>query len=93
VALDWRGNTNVVEPDMADTLHRQQLQPDSLTWRERQILRLVAQGYASGEVATLLGISAKTVDTYRTRIMEKLNVHSRAELTRFALEYGYLIVA
>jgi DNA-binding NarL/FixJ family response regulator len=94
IALDWRGNTNAIEPDVAKAL-AQQPPPrhGTLTWRERQILRLVAQGYANGEVASLLGISAKTVDTHRMRIMEKLNLHSRAELTRYALEYGYLIVA
>jgi two-component system response regulator NreC len=94
VALDWRGNTNAIEPDVVKAMHRQtSLRRDSLTSRERQILRLAAQGYANGEVANLLGISARTVDTYRTQIMEKLNLHSRAELTRYALEYGYLIVA
>jgi two-component system response regulator NreC len=94
MALDWRGNTNVIEPDVAKALARQAPPHQSiLTWRERQILRLVAQGYSNAEVAALLGISPKTVDTHRTRIMEKLNLHSRAELTRYALEYGYLIVA
>jgi two-component system response regulator NreC len=94
MALDWRGNTNIIEPDIAQVLARQTLPHQSiLTWRERQILRLVAQGYSNAEVAALIGISPKTVDTHRSRIMEKLNLHSRADLTRYALEYGYLIVA
>jgi two-component system response regulator NreC len=94
LALDWRGSTNLVEPDVAGAFTRRATPPyGTLTWRERQVLRLVAQGYSNSEVAERLGISAKTVDSHRTRLMDKLNLHSRAALTRYALEYGYLIVA
>jgi two-component system response regulator NreC len=94
MALNWRGNADFVEPDLTGDPTAQALRHASgLTWRERQVLRLVAQGYSNTEVAEHLGISAKTVDTHRTRVMDKLNLHSRAELTRYALRYGYLVVA
>jgi two-component system response regulator NreC len=64
-----------------------------LTERERDVLRLVAQGYSNGEIATRLRLSPKTVDTHRTRVMDKLGLHSRAALTTYALHQGYLIVA
>lgn len=60
----------------------------SLTRRERDVLALVAVGCSSPQVSTRLGISARTVDTHRHRIMRKLGVQSIAALTRFALENG-----
>jgi DNA-binding NarL/FixJ family response regulator len=72
------------------------LQPprhSELTDREREVLRLVALGYSNSEIAEQLAISPKTVDTHRTHVMEKLGLHSRAELTRYALQHGYLTVA
>jgi len=61
-----------------------------LSEREREVLHMVAAGYTSQEIGEQLVISAKTVDTYRTRIMEKLNLHRRHELVRYALEAGLL---
>ena len=52
----------------------------SLTEREREILKLVAEGYTNNQIAERLVISPKTVDTHSTHIMDKLNLHSRAEL-------------
>ncbi|HLK37396.1 MAG TPA: response regulator transcription factor [Polyangiaceae bacterium] len=63
---------------------------DLLTGREREVLELVAEGYTNREVARDLGLSVKSVETYRARLMEKLGLCSRAELVRFALEYGVL---
>ena len=63
----------------------------TLTLREREVLELVAQGYSNTTVAGQLGISPKTVDTHRTRLMEKLGLHSRAGLTHYALQHGYMI--
>jgi DNA-binding NarL/FixJ family response regulator len=93
MALNWRGNSDFVEPDLAGGQTQQAPHQSGLTWRERQVLRLVAQGYSNAEVAERLGISPKTVDTHRMRVMDKLGLHSRAELTRYALQYGYLVVA
>lgn len=61
-----------------------------LTDREGEVLRLIAEGLSYKEMADRLGISVKTVDSYRERIKEKLNLHSRAELVRYALERGLL---
>lgn len=58
--------------------------------RETEVLRLIAEGLSYKEMADRLGISVKTVETYRERIKEKLNLHSRAELVRYALERGLL---
>jgi two-component system response regulator NreC len=61
-----------------------------LTQREREVLRMVATGYSNAMVAGQLGISAKTVETHRTHLMQKLGLHCRADLTRYALDHGYL---
>ncbi len=62
----------------------------SLTEREREILKLIAEGYTNNQIAERLVISPKTVDTHRTHIMDKLNLHSRAELVKYALRRGLL---
>jgi len=63
--------------------------PDSpsggLTLREREVLQLIAEGHSSKEIARLLGIGLKTVETHRANIMAKLDMHSVAELVRFAI--------
>jgi two-component system response regulator NreC len=62
----------------------------SLSEREREVLLLVARGYTSAEIAEKINLSAKTVDTYRARGMEKLNLRSRAALVQFALAHSLL---
>jgi len=62
----------------------------SLTEREREILKLVAEGNTNNQIAERLVISPKTVDTHRTHIMDKLNLHSRAELVKYAMRRGLL---
>ncbi len=61
-----------------------------LSQREQQVLRLVALGHTGAEIAEELGLSPKTIDTYRSRGMEKLGLKTRAALVRFALEQGLL---
>jgi DNA-binding NarL/FixJ family response regulator len=61
---------------------------DGLTAREREILQLVTDGKSSKDIAILLKLSAKTVDTHRRQIMEKLHLHSVAELTHYAIRAG-----
>ena len=61
-----------------------------LTGRQREILQLVGEGRLSKEIAHILGISVKTVDFHRARIMAKAGVHSTAELTRIAIELGLI---
>ncbi len=62
----------------------------ALTEREREILKLVAEGHTNNQIAERLVISPKTVDTHRTHIMDKLNLHSRAELVKYAMRRGLL---
>jgi len=61
-----------------------------LTEREREILKLVAEGYTNNQIGERLVISPKTVDTHRTHVMDKLNLHSRAELVKYAMRRGLL---
>ncbi|MBC7234445.1 MAG: response regulator transcription factor [Chloroflexi bacterium] len=63
---------------------------ERLSDRERQVLRLVAQGYTSREIAEQLYLSARTIETYRSRLMSKLGIKSRVGLVRFALSQGLL---
>ncbi len=63
---------------------------ESLSSRELEVLRLVALGYTNAEIAEQLSISVKTVETYRARGMEKLNLRTRAELVRAAIAKGLL---
>ncbi|HKQ61015.1 MAG TPA: response regulator transcription factor [Candidatus Polarisedimenticolaceae bacterium] len=65
---------------------------DALTDREKQVLKLVAEGRSNKEVATLLGISVKTAMSHREHIMDKLDLHSRTELIKFALRAGVIRV-
>jgi len=60
----------------------------SLTQREREVLELIAKGRTSREIAAVLNISTKTVESHRTNISRHLGIHSIAELTRYALEHG-----
>ncbi len=62
----------------------------SLSEREAQVFKLVALGHRNSEIAEMLHLSVKTVETYKTRLMEKLGVRSRAALVRYALALGLL---
>jgi DNA-binding NarL/FixJ family response regulator len=61
--------------------------PDPLTSRERQVLKLIAEGYSTKECATLLGVAVKTADSHRTRLMRKLSIHGTAGLVRYAVRH------
>ncbi len=63
---------------------------DKLSEREREVLAMTAEGFSSSEIGEKLFISPKTVDTYRSRIMQKLELTHRSELVRFALSSGLL---
>ncbi len=60
----------------------------ALTVREREVLQLLAEGKSTREVAAKLNVSTKTVETFRQRIMKKLDMHSVAELTKYAIRAG-----
>jgi two-component system, NarL family, response regulator NreC len=63
---------------------------DPLAPRERQVLQLVAEGRTSKEIAVLLGLTVKTAESYRARVMEKLDVHETAGLVRYAIRHGII---
>ena len=63
---------------------------DTLTKREREILKLIAEGYKNKEIADYLYISLKIVEKHRTNLMKKLDIHNVATLTAFAMEKGLL---
>ena len=71
--------------------HRQRIAgtaAPALTNREMEVLTLVAEGKSTREVAAILGISYKTADSHRTRLMDKLDVHETASLVRYAIRVG-----
>jgi DNA-binding NarL/FixJ family response regulator len=63
---------------------------EPLTTREREVLQLVAEGKTTKEIAVLLGVSVKTADAHRTRLMQKLDIHDIASLTRYAIRQGII---
>lgn len=63
---------------------------ETLSEREQEVLKMVALGHTSGEIAEQLNLSAKTVETYRARGMEKLGLRTRAALVKFALQEGLI---
>lgn len=71
-------------------LARRELPRDPLTSRERQVLQLIAEGKTTKEVAGLLGVSVKTAESHRMRIMAKLDIHETAGLVRYAIRQGLL---
>lgn len=62
----------------------------TLSGRERQVLQLVGEGHSTKAIAALLGISVKTADTHRTKLMEKLDIHQTAGLVRYAIRSGLI---
>lgn len=63
---------------------------EHLSEREREVLKLIAFGHTATEIAEKLVISPKSAETYRTRIMQKLNLHTRADLVHYAISHGLM---
>jgi DNA-binding NarL/FixJ family response regulator len=92
----------VLDPEVAREAMREQVGPatsgqaadpyEALTDREKQVLKLVAEGHSNKEVAELLDISVKTAMSHREHIMQKLDLHSRTDLIRFAIQQGVIRV-
>jgi two-component system response regulator NreC len=61
-----------------------------LTDREREVLKLVAEGYTVKEIARMLVISPRTAEAYKTSLLRKLDIHNRADLIRFAIRKGII---
>ena len=83
-----------LDPSMASILLKDYLQrvehspSDPLTAREREVLKLIAEGHTSQEIADILCASVKTIMGHRTRIMEKLDIHEVARLVKYAIRKG-----
>lgn len=65
---------------------------EQLTDREREVLKLLAEGHTTQEIADMLAISSKTVDGHKTNLMSKLDIHSRTDLVKYALRKGIITV-
>lgn len=90
-------NQTYLSPKVADLVRREYLSrlPETessalsvLTVRERQVLQLIAEGKPTKYIASHLGVSVKTIETYRQHLMDKLKLHSIAELTKYAVREG-----
>jgi DNA-binding NarL/FixJ family response regulator len=63
-----------------------------LSVREREVLRFLALGHTNSEIANTLSLSPKTIDTYRSRIMNKLNIHKKSDLVNYAIQYKLITI-
>lgn len=88
-----------IDPSIAGTLVKDYLdaeagtrqpQQDTLSDREREVLVRIARGFSNKEIAAELGLSVKTVETYKARVAEKLGLRSRVEIVRYAARQGWL---
>ena len=77
---------------MAAVQSKGQRPADPLTARERQVLQLIAEGKSTKDVASLLGVSVKTAESHRSRLMQKLDIHETASLVRYAVKRGLVQV-
>ena len=83
--------SHALSPDVLQAyLAREELRTSALSGREREVLQLIAEGKSMKEIAALLGISVKTVETHRMRLMEKLHIHETAGLVRYAIRQGMI---
>jgi len=73
---------------MAAYNSKTEIPADPLTSRERQVLQLIAEGKSTKDVAALLGVSVKTAESHRSRLMQKLDIHETASLVRYAVKHG-----
>jgi DNA-binding NarL/FixJ family response regulator len=75
---------------LEDYLHRDaykvESDPDALSPREREVLQLIAEGKTSREIADLMNLSVKTVQSHRTSLMQKLDLHDRGDLIKYAIQ-------
>jgi DNA-binding NarL/FixJ family response regulator len=71
-------------------MHKSDALKDPLTDRERQVLQLVAEGKSTKQAAEILGMSVKTADSHRNRMMQKLEIHETASLVRYAIRHGII---
>jgi len=86
--------TPLITKDVLDSVlkpstgERGKLLSTALTARQREVLQLVAEGRSTKEVATILSVSVKTVEFHKSRIMQQLDIHTTADLTKYAITHG-----
>jgi DNA-binding NarL/FixJ family response regulator len=82
------GRTYITPMISSHVVESAERQKDVLTTRQREVLQLVAEGYSAKEIANTLRISVKTAEFHKSGIMQKLGLHTTADLTKYALEHG-----
>ena len=91
-----RGGTYLspgIPPSVLERLDERAPAPyDTLTTRERQVLHMVAESKTNRQIAEALGIAMRTVDTHRTHLMRKLDIHDQTSLVKFAIKHGVIRV-
>jgi len=88
--LDPSISTMVIEGYLHPSAGEIQSHDVKLTPRQREVLQLIAEGHPNREIASMLHISVKTVDNHRANLMDKLDLHSTADLTRYAIRKGII---
>jgi len=83
---------SIIAADYINLLNKTESTKEVLSQKELSILKMIAEGFTSKEMASLFNLSTKTIDVYRFRIRKKLNIYSDAELTTFALKEGLLSI-
>jgi len=83
-------SSGISETEVSTRLKTSEVSEDPLSPRDHEILHLIAEGKSTKDVAKLLGISVKTAEYHRTRIMKKIDVHDTAGLVRYALRHGLI---
>jgi DNA-binding NarL/FixJ family response regulator len=78
----------IIDVDKARLGQQAHSRISTLTQREREILRYIAQGFSKKEIASKLNLSVKTIETHSSNLMSKLGIHDRVELTRYAIREG-----
>jgi DNA-binding NarL/FixJ family response regulator len=93
----WRGDlyvhpamTRALLQDLHSTLVADEAPVEPLTPREMEVLRLISEGHTNRQIAEVLSISVRTVESHRANLMSKLGLHSRVELVRYAKRHGLL---
>lgn len=80
--------TSLIEDYLRQARAQESVREDPLTAREQEVVKLIAESYSTKQIAEALVISEKTVDRHRANILEKLGMHDRVELTRYAIRRG-----
>ena len=76
----------LLEDYLSHETHREKDDPNALSSREREVLQLIAEGKTSREIAEILNLSVKTVQSHRTSLMQKLDLHDRGDLIKYAIQ-------